>query len=232
MAATPVFFLPGLLEDAEAFAHQIEALRGIAPCGVADLTAADSIAALAAQALGQAPAGPLSLVAHSMGGYVALEILRKDPQRVQRIAFLNTHARPDSEEATQNRRRLMALAEKDFPAVVESLMPRLMTEAHQADESLTGTITEMALGVGKEAFARQETAIIGRIDSRPHLPAIRCPALVVAARHDQLMPLPILEELAAGIPGARLEVIEDSGHMSTLEQPERVAELLLAWHSA
>lgn len=164
-----------------------------------------------------------------MGGYVALEIMRTAPQRVERLALLNTHARPDSEEATANRRRLMALAEKDFPAVIEALMPKLMTAEHQNDLGLRGTITEMALGVGKEGFARQETAIIGRIDSRPHLAAIRCPTLVVAARHDQLMPVEILQELASGIPGARLEIVEDSGHMSTLEQAGKVAELLESW---
>jgi len=224
-----VLFLPGLLEDAEAFEAQLVRLRPHAPCAVADLTGADSIAELARQALAQAPAGPLCLAGHSMGGYVALEAMRQAPARIERLALLNTHARPDTEEATQNRRRLMALAEKDFPAVIEALMPKLMTAEHQEDLDLRGTITEMALGVGKEGFARQETAIIGRIDSLPHLKDIRCPTLVVAARHDQLMPVEILRELAQGIAGARLEIIEDSGHMSTLEQPAKVAELLERW---
>jgi pimeloyl-ACP methyl ester carboxylesterase len=87
----------------------------------------------------------------------------------------------------------------------------------------------MALGTGKEAFLRQQRAIIGRIDSRPHLAAIRCPTLVVAARHDAIMPVEILEELAQAIPGARLEIVEDSGHMSTLEQPAKVTGLLREW---
>jgi pimeloyl-ACP methyl ester carboxylesterase len=87
----------------------------------------------------------------------------------------------------------------------------------------------MALGVGKEAFARQENAIIGRIDSRPHLAKIRCPTLVVAARDDAIMPLEVLEEMADAIPGARLEVIEDCGHMASLEQPARLADLLAGW---
>ncbi|HEX4779405.1 MAG TPA: alpha/beta hydrolase [Usitatibacter sp.] len=232
MAASSVLFLPGLLEDAEVFAPQIAKLRSRAPCSVADLTGQDCIPAMADEALREAPHGRICLVGHSMGGYVALEILRKAPERVERVAFLNTHARPDTEEATQNRRRLMALAEKDFPSVIDTLMPKLVTEAHQADQALRGTITEMALGVGKEGFMRQQAAIIGRIDSRPHLGRIGCPAMVVAARHDQLMPLPILEELAAGIRGARLEVVDDSGHVSPLEQPEEVAQLLLGWLSA
>ena len=225
----PVFFLPGLLEDADAFEAQVTQLGPYAPCSVADLTTSDSIAGLAAEALKQAPAGPFSLVGHSMGGYVALEILRQAPERVQRVAFLDTHARPDTPEATENRRRLVALAEKDFPAVIQALMDKILWAHHREDPDIVGTVTEMALSTGKEAFARQEHAIIGRIDSRPHLAQIRCPALVVAARHDAIMPVPLLEELAAGIPGARLEIVEDSGHMAPLEQPERVCELLLEW---
>ncbi len=229
MVALPVVFLPGLLEDAGVFEAQAARLREFTSCTVADLTGADTIADLARAALEQAPAGRIALAGHSMGGYVALEILRQEPGRIERLALLNTHARPDSEEATVNRRRLMALAEKDFPAVVEALMPRLMTEEHLRDSDLTGTITEMALAIGKEAFARQQRAIIGRLDSRPHLAKIACPTLVVAARQDVIMPVELLRELADGIPGATLEVVEDAGHLASLEQPARVADLLVRW---
>jgi pimeloyl-ACP methyl ester carboxylesterase len=224
-----VLILPGLLEDADAFEHQLSALREIATCAVADLTRGETIAELAAQAMQEAPAGALCVIGHSMGGYVALEIARRWPERLERLALLNTHARPDSPESTENRRRLMALAEKDFPAVIDTLTPKLFTLAHQEEIGMTGTFSEMALGVGKEAFARQERAIIGRVDSRPHLGRIGVPTLVVAGREDQLMPLEWLEELARGIPGARLEVIEGSGHMSSLEKPEEVARLLRRW---
>jgi len=224
-----VLVLPGLLEDADAFEHQLEVLREIATCTVADLTRGDTIASLAEQALEQAPRGPLAVIGHSMGGYVALEMLRRSPARIERVALLNTHARPDSRESTENRRRLMALAERDFPAVIQALMPKLLAPAHQQEIAMTGTISEMALAVGKEAFARQERAIIGRIDSRPHLAAIRCRALVIAGREDQIMPLEWLQELAQGIPGARLEVIDACGHMSTIERPGTVARLLKSW---
>jgi pimeloyl-ACP methyl ester carboxylesterase len=224
-----VLVLPGLLEDADAFEHQLPILREVATCKVADLTRGDTIASLAQQALEQAPAGPLAVIGHSMGGYVALEMARRWPDRIERLAFLNTHARPDSAESTENRRRLMALAERDFPAVIQALTPKLLAPAHQQEIGMTGRISEMALAAGKETFARQEQAIIGRIDSRPHLGAIRCPTLVVAGREDQIMPLEWLEELARGIPGARLEVIDACGHMSTIERPDEVARLLRAW---
>jgi pimeloyl-ACP methyl ester carboxylesterase len=229
MEKPALLILPGLLEDADAFTSQIEVLREALSVVVADLTRAETIADLAKHALEQAPAGPFSLAGHSMGGYVALEIMRQAPDRVQRLALLNTHARPDSPESTENRRRLMALAEKDFPSVVQSLMPKLVTEEHLRDQDIAGTISEMALGIGKDAFIRQEKAIIARIDSRPHLPRIKCRTLVLAARKDALMPVELLEELARGIPKSTLAIVEDSGHMASIEQPGEVTELLEAW---
>jgi pimeloyl-ACP methyl ester carboxylesterase len=225
----PLFILPGLLEDADGFKQVVEALAGVARCTVADLTHADTMSGMARDALRQAPEGSFCLAGHSMGGYAALEIMRQAPQRVERLALLNTHARPDTEESTANRRRLMDLADRDFEAVLAAMMPKLMTEEHLADPLLTGTLGAMKIAIGPEGFKRQQAAIIGRIDSRPSLAGIRCPTLVVAAREDALMPVELLEELAAGIPGARLAVIEQCGHMAALEKPAEVAALLKEW---
>ena len=224
-----VLILPGLLEDADAFEQVISGLTDVATCVVADLTRAETIKDLAKEALRQAPPGQFFLAGHSMGGYVALEVMRQAPERVTALALLNTHARPDTPESTANRRRLMALADRDFAAVANDLLPRLMTPEHLEDPVLTGIIGAMALAIGKDAFKRQQAAIIGRIDSRPHLKDIRCRTLVIAARNDQLMPVEILKELSDGIPEARLEVVEDSGHMASIEQPERVTALLREW---
>jgi pimeloyl-ACP methyl ester carboxylesterase len=224
-----LLLLPGLLEDAEVFRPLLEGLGARVRPSVADLTRSETIAGLARDALAQAPAERFCLAGHSMGGYVALEIMRQAPGRVERLALVCTHARPDTPESTGNRRRLLALAERDFPAVIATLMQKLVNPARLQEVGITGTITEMALGVGKEAFARQQAAIIGRIDSRPHLADIRCPTLVVAGRDDQLMPVALLQELSDAIPGARLTVIEDCGHMATLEQPDRVREAFVDW---
>lgn len=224
-----LLFLPGLLEDADGFTPLVEGLRELAACTVADLTRSNTVADLARDALDQAPDGRFALAGHSMGGYVALELMRQAPERVERLALLNTHARPDSAESTENRRRLMALAERDFPAVIAAQMPKLMTPGHLQDAALTGVVGGMALAIGKDAFRRQQEAIIGRIDSRPHLKGIRCPTAVIAGRDDQLMPVEIVKELADGIPGARLTVIEDCGHKAALEQPARVLQALIDW---
>jgi pimeloyl-ACP methyl ester carboxylesterase len=232
MSRANLFLIPGLLEDADAFEAVIDGLGEAADCTVADVTRSDTMEGLARDALAQAPAGPLCLAGHSMGGYVALEILRREPARIVKLALLNTNARPDSEESTQNRRRLMALAERHFEAAWQALLPRLMTADHLRDPILAGTIGAMAIAVGKDAFARQQRAIIGRADSRPGLGKIACPTLVLAARDDALMPLAWLEEMAAAIPAARLAVIEDCGHMASLEQPEEVTRVLRDWLAA
>src|SRR5688572_23772547 len=232
MTHANLLLLPGLLEDVDAFEQVIAGTADIATIVVADLTRADNMPALAQAALQQAAGGPLLVAGHSMGGYVALELMRQAPERVAKLCLLNTNARPDTPESTENRRRLMALADKDFEAVVTTLLPKLMTADHLKDPILTGIIGAMALATGKEAFKRQETAIIGRADSRPHLEAIGCPTMVVAGRDDQLMPVAVLKELADGIPGARLEIIEDCGHMASLEQPDEVLALFREWIEA
>ena len=224
-----LLFLPGLLEDADGFTALVDGLKERVEARVVDLTRSSSMAGLARDVLEQAPEGRFAVAGHSMGGYVALELMRQAPDRVERLALLNTNARADTPESTENRRRLVALAQRDFPAVIATLMPRLMTPRHLQDPIRTGIVGAMALAVGREAFERQQEAIIGRVDSRPHLGAIRCPTLVVAARDDQLMPVEVLKELADGIPGARLTTIEECGHMSTVEQPARVLAALVEW---
>jgi pimeloyl-ACP methyl ester carboxylesterase len=231
MAAPNLLILPGLLCDARAFQAQVAGLKHHANCVVADLSAADSIVGMAASSLRRVPPGPLAVAGHSMGGYVALEIARQVPDRVVGLALLNTNARPDSEQSTEDRRRMMKLAETDFERVVNALLPKLLHADHMRDAAMVATIKAMAAAVGKDGYVRSQTAIINRIDSRPHLGKIRCPTLVVAGRDDAIMPLAVLEELANGITGSRLVVAEKCGHMATLEQSQMVTMNLVHWLS-
>src|SRR5689334_18154047 len=159
-----LLFLPGLLEDADTFTQVIEGLRERAECLVADLTRSDTIAGMARDALERVPSGRFSLAGHSMGGYVALEIVRQVPDRVERLALINTNARADTAEATANRRRLMDLAQRDFPAVNEVQLPLKLHPSQLQNSEVTGTIGTMALAVGKDAYLRQQEAIIHRPD--------------------------------------------------------------------
>ncbi len=224
-----VLLLPGLLNDVRLWQYQISALSEVAHATVADLTAADSIPALASAALTQAPAERFVLAGLSMGGYVALEIMRQAPERVVGLALLDTSARPDSPEATENRKKLIQLAGRDFPAVLDTLLPKLVHPSHLTDTSIVTTIRAMAESVGKDAFSRQQRAIIGRIDSRPFLPQIKCPTLVLCGREDVITPIEVHQELVTAIPNSSLTIIEECGHLSTLDKPRHVAEALKQW---
>ncbi|WP_343712977.1 alpha/beta hydrolase [Inquilinus sp.] len=225
----PVLFLPGLLCDADLWAAQLNAVSAERPVAVASLTGTDSVAGLAEAALAAAPPR-FALAALSMGGYVALEIMRRAPQRVAGLALIDTSARPDTEEQSRRRRGLLALARKgEFKGVTPRLLPMLLHPGRLEDEALTGRVMAMAARIGRDAFLRQQTAILGRPDSRPDLPRIGCPAVVVCGRQDALTPLAVSEEMAGLIPGAELVVVEDCGHLSTMERPEAVNAALASW---
>ena len=221
--------LPGLLCDPRLWKHQARHLADIADVWVGDFTTQDSIAAMARSVLG-AMTGRFALEGLSMGGYVALEVMRQAPERVARLCLLDTSARPDTPEQTRRRRDLLALvARGKFKGVTRQMLPLFLHPARLNDRPLADAVMAMAAHVGREAYVRQQTAIMGRSDSRPSLGAIRCPTLVICGRQDALTPRGVSEEIAAGIPGARLSVIEDCGHLSTMEQPARVTALMRAW---
>lgn len=226
-----MLLLPGLLNGASLFENQADGLADIVGVSIADLTGADSIAELASSALTHAPAGPFVLVGMSMGGYVALEIMRQAPERVSALALLSTSARPDTPEATASRKALIALAAQDFPAVIEKLLTGMAHPEHVRTPEVSGVFHSMATALGVEVFVRQQHAIIGRADSRPTLKDIHCPTLVLCGRQDLVTPLEEHQTLTSGIAGAQLKVIETCGHLTPLEQPAQVTEILREWLS-
>ena len=223
-----LILLPGLVNDSRLYENQVAALSHVVDATVGDLTMADSMPALAASVLAKAPLR-FALAGLSMGGYVALEIMRQAPERVSALALLDTSARADTAESTVNRRRLMELAQKDFNAVVDALLPKMFHPSHLKDNSRAGVFKAMALAVGKDAFLRQQRAIIGRIDSRPYLDKIKCPTLVVCGREDAITPTEVHEELANNIRNAKMTIVNDCGHLSPLDQPQAVTAALQEW---
>lgn len=223
--------LPGLLCDEALFAPQTRALKDVCHPWIADLTRDDTIGGMARRVLEEAPAGPFALAGLSMGGYVAQEILRQDPARVTRVALLDTRARIDEPDETRRRHILMKLAQSNdgFTPVTTRMLPLLIHPDRTADADLVETIRAMATRVGLQAYLRQQHAIIHRPDFRPALRAISCPTLVLCGRQDVLTPLEGHEEMARAIPGARLEIIEQCGHLATLERPEAVNAQLRRW---
>lgn len=222
--------IPGLLCDAALWRGQVENLDDIAAPWVADVTRDTSTTAMAERVLAEAPARRFALAGLSMGGYVAQAIMRLAADRVTRLALLDTTARPDTPEQTARRRGLIELAEKgQFHGVTSRLLPAFLHPDRLNDKALAEAVIAMAARVGKDAFLRQQRAIMGRGDGRPHLGAIACPTLVLCGRQDQLTPLEWSEEIAALIPEARLQVIEDCGHLSTMERPWEVSAAMRQW---
>lgn len=222
-------FLPGLLCDAALWRHQMAALEGRFACRFVDLSGHDSMAGMAARVIESTP-NQFALAGFSMGGYVAFEILRQAPERVSRLALVDTRASPDSPETREARRALLDLAtHEDFAAVTETLLPAYVHESRPADGALTGEIHAMAERLGPAVFRRQMAAIMGRPDSRPLLPKIACPTLLICGRQDRRTTLSDHEEMATGIPGAEMVVLEDCGHFAPLERPDDVTVALRAW---
>ncbi len=225
--------VPGLLCDSLLWEAQIAALDGDATCWVADHTRSGTMAGVAADVLREAPFERFALAGLSMGGYVALEIMRQNARRVDRLALLDTSARADTPEQLQKRRGLIALAKRGrFIGVTQGLLPLFIHPNRLRDEKLVTTVKEMARNTGRDAFILQEEAIMSRADSLSLLATIACPTLILCGRQDAVAPLDRHEEMAAGISGATLEVIDDCGHLSTLERPAEVSEALRTWLSA
>jgi len=225
----PVLLVPGLSCSARLYADQIPALWRFGPVQVADHTRHDSMAAIAASILNDAPPR-FALVGLSMGGYIALTILRQAPERVARLALLDTSARPETPEQTARRRPQIALAESGRFAEVSALQfPVFVHRNRHGDEALKERVRIMAEETGAQAFLRQQRAIMTRPDVRPLLPSIKCPTLVLVGDGDELTPPALSQEIAAGIAGSRLVVIPDCGHLSTMERPEQVNEALTEW---
>lgn len=222
--------VPGLLCDAALWEHQIRYLSETANIRTADVTRSETIIEMAEAVLAMAPE-KFALAGLSMGGYVSLEIMRRAPERVKKLALLDTSARSDTEEQTRRRHHLIKLArESAFSEVISTLLSLIVHPDRMQDEQLCNNIKEMNRRVGPEIFTRHQVAIIGRPDSRNDLQTtIKCPTLILCGRQDALTPLEVHEEMSSMIPKSRLAIIEDCGHMSTMERPQAVTALLRDW---
>ncbi len=221
--------VPGLLCDGALWHHQTEHLKDQCEVLVADLTQDNSITAMAERVLATAPT-TFALAGLSLGGYVAQEIMRQAPERVERLALLDTNARADTEEQRKTRRDLIKLAEMGtFKGVTPRLLPNLIHPSRMNDPSVAGVVMEMAERVGQQAFKRQQEAIMGRKDGRGDLEAIRVPTLVLAGRQDVLCPPQVQEEMAGHLPNSKLVLVEDCGHLVSLERPEATTALFRYW---
>ena len=226
MPAENILLLPGMMCDERLWSHQIAALS--IPVQVADTSRSDNFSDMAAQVLAAAPP-KFAMAGLSMGGILAFEIWRQAPGRVTHLALLDTNPHPDkpSNRPVRFEQIEAAASGKLEELAIESLKPLYLAEENRDDETMLKTILDMALDLGPEVFERQSLAVMNRPDSVPTLATISCPASVICGREDSICPVRFHEFMAREIPGAKLVVIDNCGHLSSMEAPTLVTEELL-----
>lgn len=227
---TQLILIPGLAGDATMWRDQIPALPAPWQATVTDVHMRhDSLADMAA-ALLREHAGDLVLCGASMGGMLAMEAARQAPQRIRGLALLGTNARPETPEMRALRESAVALfAQGRLEEVIRPNIAFAFHPRQAADPVLVQTYLDFVLRAGAEQLIRQNRAVMGRPDARPHLPQLRCPVLVMCGDADQLTPPDCAREIAGLVPGAELVVVPQCGHMLTIEQPAAVNAALRAW---
>lgn len=221
-----LYLLCGLLCDAYTFHRQKQALSARYDVRVIDFFGLDSMAAMAGKVLDDAPPS-FSVCGFSMGGRVAMKILEMARQRIERLCLLDTGVTPVVPGEWEKRKALIDLGyEKGMDAVCSAWLPPMLHPDRKDDPALFGPLRDMVLRASPEIFEKQQLALYGRPDARPLLPTISCPTYVVVGRQDLWATVAQHEAIAREIPGARLVVIEDSGHFVPVEQAERLNDVL------
>jgi pimeloyl-ACP methyl ester carboxylesterase len=217
-----IAFLPGLLNDEALWQHQRAGLADLAELHFFVFREETSLTAMAERVLREMPPRFIAC-GLSMGGYVALEIANLAPERLSGLILLDTTARADTPEQSRRRRGFIELAGRGaFKGVTPRLLPQLIHPDHLHDEAIVSTILAMAQRLGREVYIRQQQAIMARRDQRQVLPGIACPTLIMVGEKDFLTPFELALEMKDLVKQARLEVINHSGHLAALENPQAV----------
>lgn len=225
----PLLLLPGSLCEADMWNAQIDALGDIADARTVEIGGFDSIAAMAAHVIAEAPEGRFALAGFSLGGYVALEVVRRVPERISHLALLDTSARPDHPENAPRREANMAAFRADPYPVLDAF--KAMTLGPATPPEVREAIRTSMRRLGPFDYLDQQRAIMQRPDARPTLSAIGCPTLVLCGGEDRATPPAGHREIAAAVPGAAYVELPGIGHMTPLEAPESVAGAMREWLS-
>lgn len=225
----PLLLVPGLICSPRIYLPQLPVLWRVGPVMFPNHIRDNTMAGIAKRILDEAPKR-FALAGHSMGGYIALEMFRQAPERIARLALLSTSARPETPEASEGRRALIAETKAGgYPAIIEKLFAKFVHPDRLNDASIRKVVMDMADDVGPDRFIAQLEAIMSRSDSRPLLARIECPTLVLTSDTDNMVKTEFSHEIAAGIPGAKLVVIPHCGHLPQLETPDATTAAMLDW---
>jgi pimeloyl-ACP methyl ester carboxylesterase len=228
----PLVLIPGLLCDDSIWQHQTQSLTGSQEVIVPQLEGLDSIPAMASAALSLAPQR-FALAGHSLGGRIALEICRQAPQRVTRLALLDTGVHPATPDEPARRQPLLTLADTEgMRAVARAWLPPMVHPDRLADRAFMAPLEAMVERCLPATFRNQIRALLGRPDATPVLATIRCPTLVLCGREDGWSPLVQHQAIASSVAGATLVVVPECGHMAPVERPAEVTRALNHWLSA
>jgi pimeloyl-ACP methyl ester carboxylesterase len=228
--STNLLLLPGMMCDERLWQDQLRDLESECEISVGDIGGADNVMEVAQCLLEQAPA-QFALAGLSMGGIIALEMWRQQPQRIERLALLDSNFKAD----LPDRRRLRdGQVERVRAGALEQVLrdelkPNYLAQCHKDNQLLLERVLRMGVDQGVEVFVRQSWALRDRPDSTATLPTINCPTLVLCGVEDELCPVGLHREMAAAIPNVQLRVVADCGHLSTMEQPEAVTAALHEW---
>ena len=225
----PVVLIPGLMADARLFLPQLVGLGALRAMQVVLVTQAETVEAMSAQVLANAPA-KFALVGQGLGGDVALDVVRREPDRVTRVALIATDplAEPPKAAAAREARIVAARSGRLAEAMLEEIPPDALADTPWRDEVLA-LVRDMALGLGEGVFLRQSRALQRRPDQQKTMRRVRIPALILAGAQDRLVPVRRQEFTAGLMPFATMQRIDDAGHLPTLEQPEAVTAALEAF---
>ncbi|MBC6429095.1 MAG: alpha/beta hydrolase [Cellvibrionales bacterium] len=228
---TPLVLLPGMLCDGRMWQAQVSDLAAICdPLIIGDISRASSIRKIAQQVLATAP-GHFALAGLSMGGIVALEIVRQAPERITHLALLDTNAYAEKPERQAKRAHEIDCAQVGQlrKLMIEQMKPLYLAKANRQNQTLLHLVLDMAMDLGPDVFERQSIALRDRPDASGTLATIRCPTLVLCGAEDALCPVAYHQYMQSQIPNARLEIIDNCGHLSALECPQQVNTHLRQW---
>lgn len=226
----PLVMLPGTLCDEMLFQHQLDDLNDLANCQVGNISSSDNLQKVASNVL-QSIKGKFSIMGLSYGGIIAFEIWRQAPDRIEKLILLNTNHQKPSETTKINQQRFLGMsALGEFREITTDFLKDAMLHPDNAKNiALRETILQMALNTGRDAFFKQIKAQLNRPDSTKDLPNIQCPTLIITGRQDKVCTPALHEEMTALIPNSMLAIIENCGHLSTLEQPDEVNRIIRNW---
>lgn len=225
-----VLLIPGMLNTAAVWDRVAPLLQDAAEVRIADVTSQASIADMTRDAWALladvAAATPVVICGFSMGGYVAIDMVARPARAIAGLLLLDTSPRPESADGEVARGKTIAAFERNFAKVVENMLAFSTHPDHHQDAEMFAVLRAIMMPVGGEAAVRQTRAVAGRTDHRAALAALTIPTRVLCGREDKVTPPVLSQELADLIPGAQLEWLAQSGHMTPIEQPREVANAI------